>query len=155
MAAAHLKESEPMSDEIQQYINANRDRYTRESIRAQLVAAGHDPAAVDAELERSALRPAAPLKRGTVAAYVWSTYAAGAGAILVFTALGFGLLGLGWLLLYGVIGFFVARRLSRIASPASPLGWVGVVLLAPVAFLLIGGSICAATLAIVLGTLNL
>jgi hypothetical protein len=144
-----------MSDEIQRYINANRDRYTRESIRAQLIAAGHDPTAVDAELERTALPAAAPLKRGTVTAYVWATYLVGAGVILVFTALGLRLLGLGWLLLYGVIGFFVARRLSRISTPDSPLGWVGVILLAPVAFLLIGGGICAATLALVLGTLNL
>jgi len=30
------------------YIRANRDRYSREAIRAQLIAAGHDSAAIDA-----------------------------------------------------------------------------------------------------------
>jgi hypothetical protein len=39
-----------MDPAIHDYIRANHDRYAPEAIRAQLVAAGHDPAAVDAEL---------------------------------------------------------------------------------------------------------
>ena len=35
-------------DTIVQYILANRERYTREALREQLVAAGHDEAAIDA-----------------------------------------------------------------------------------------------------------
>jgi hypothetical protein len=49
-----------MDPKIGDYIRENRDKYTREAIREQLIAAGHDPEAVDAELERSAGQYAAP-----------------------------------------------------------------------------------------------
>ena len=43
------------------YIRANRDRYSREAIRAQLIAAGHDSAAIDAAWEKvTRLDPASP-----------------------------------------------------------------------------------------------
>jgi hypothetical protein len=43
-------------DTIREYIRANRDRYTREAITAQLVANGHDPAEVEAAW--AAMQPA-------------------------------------------------------------------------------------------------
>ena len=42
-----------MNDPIRDYISANRDKYTSEAIREQLLAAGHDLALVDAALEES------------------------------------------------------------------------------------------------------
>jgi hypothetical protein len=38
-----------MDPKIREYIDANHDRYTPEAIRANLIAAGHDPAAIDEE----------------------------------------------------------------------------------------------------------
>jgi hypothetical protein len=38
-----------MDPNIRDYIRANTGRYTPEAIRANLIAAGHDPAAIDAE----------------------------------------------------------------------------------------------------------
>lgn len=40
-------------DQIDEYIQQNRERYTREAIRQQLTAAGHDTATIDAAWERS------------------------------------------------------------------------------------------------------
>jgi len=51
-----------MDPKIDDYIWENRERYTREAIREQLVAAGHDPAAVDAAWDRVAGEPAAPTR---------------------------------------------------------------------------------------------
>jgi hypothetical protein len=42
-----------MYTEVDEYIRANRDRYTREAITQQLIAAGHDRATVDAAWERA------------------------------------------------------------------------------------------------------
>jgi hypothetical protein len=42
-----------MDERIDDYIRANRAKYTREAIRAQLISAGHDAAAVDSALDRS------------------------------------------------------------------------------------------------------
>ena len=50
-----------MDPQIDEDIRQNRDRDTREAMRQQLTAAGHDPAAVDAAWERveaSSTRPA-------------------------------------------------------------------------------------------------
>ena len=48
-------------ERIDEYIRLNRERYTREAIRQQLTAAGHDPAAIDAAWERlAATAPASP-----------------------------------------------------------------------------------------------
>ena len=39
---------DPSGDPIREYIRANKDRFTRKAITDQLIAAGHDPARVDA-----------------------------------------------------------------------------------------------------------
>jgi len=51
-----------MSSQIDDYIRENRERYTREAIREQLIAAGHDPVAVDAGLDRAAVHSAVPAR---------------------------------------------------------------------------------------------
>ena len=102
-----------MDPKIVDYIQANRTRYTREAIREQLIAAGHDPRAVDAELESSAgqyaesTRPVGWRPRwreflvlvvlGAIgAAFVWAdeTYGGGGFAVVVYViivSIGFGL----------------------------------------------------------------
>jgi hypothetical protein len=99
-----------MHDEIDEYIRANRDRYTREAITGQLLEAGHDRAAVDAAWARAqegaasrapiGWRPGWPLLLALVilgaigTALVWAddTYGAGIAPviylILVVIALG-------------------------------------------------------------------
>lgn len=99
--------------QIDEYIRQNRDRYTREAIRQQLTAAGHDLAAIDAAWERveaSSTTPALPagwrpgwreflvlLVVGAIgAALVWASEPYGAGVIapivyaIIFT-IGFGI----------------------------------------------------------------
>ena len=86
-----------MDSEIDGYIRQNRSRYTREAIRAQLIAAGHDPTAIDEAWERLGApsgaatspgwRPGWPvllllLVLGAVgAAVVWAGQPYGAGGI--------------------------------------------------------------------------
>jgi len=50
-------------EQIDEYIRQNRDRYTREAVRQQLIAAGHDPVAIEAAWERIAASSAAPPRR--------------------------------------------------------------------------------------------
>lgn len=100
-------------ERVDEYIRLNRDRYTREAIRQQLTAAGHDPAAVDAAWER--LVASSPASSQTVgwrpgwreflvllvagaigAALVWAGGAYGAGVIApavyaVIFSIGFGI----------------------------------------------------------------
>lgn len=38
---------DPSDDRIRAYIHANRERFTAEAVRSELVAAGHDPGRVD------------------------------------------------------------------------------------------------------------
>lgn len=53
-----------MDQQINDYIKANRDKYTREAIRDQLIAAGHDPAAIDEALQADTAAEAAPMRTG-------------------------------------------------------------------------------------------
>lgn len=46
-----------MDPRIDDYIREHAGTYTREAIRAQLIAAGHDPGRVDAALDQSELAP--------------------------------------------------------------------------------------------------
>ena len=144
-----------MDPTIGDYIRANADRYTPEAIRAQLTAAGHDAGEVDAALAAFAAQRSAQQTSGRAfATYVWVVYGIGIAIIFLFTGVGMGLLGVGWLAAYAALGYLAGRRMSRIATPTSAGGWVGVILLAPIAFLLIGGGICAATIAVVMGLMR-
>ena len=102
-----------MDPQIDEYIRQNRDRYTREAIRQQLIAAGHDRSAIDAGWERvgavstTPTRPAGwrpgwreflvLLVVGAIgAALVWAGFDYGAGVIApivyaVIFSIGFGL----------------------------------------------------------------
>ena len=78
------------SDPIRDYIAANHGKYTRESIRERLVAAGHGAAQIDAawELEVGRARQAAP--GNAVASFALLLYLFGGvvGAVGAFAALG-------------------------------------------------------------------
>jgi hypothetical protein len=56
-----------MAGKITDYIRANRDRYSREAIRAQLIAAGHDSPAIEAAWDdvTRTTKPDPPAPRGT------------------------------------------------------------------------------------------
>ena len=146
-----------MDQQIRDYIHANHDRYTPEAIRAQLIEAGHDQAAVDAELAAFASERAAKPASGTPArALVWSVFWICAVAVLALIGLIFslnrnpdkvaviGLFGAGMLGGYVVLGYFVARWMSRLA-PRSALGWVGVVILVPLALIVVAYGTCTAS----------
>lgn len=96
---------------IDEYIRANQARYTREAVRQQLVAAGHDPASIDAAWERVSASERAPrstgwrpgwreflvlLVLGTIgAAILWAGESYGAGVIApvmyaIVLSIGFG-----------------------------------------------------------------
>jgi hypothetical protein len=97
--------------QIDRYIQEHQERYTREAMRAQLVAAGHSPTAVDLALDRAAVssvlqqgagwRPSwlefiVLLVLGAIgAAVAWANQPYGAGAVApivyaVILAIGFG-----------------------------------------------------------------
>lgn len=147
-----------MDQQIRDYIHANHDRYTPEAIRAQLIDAGHDPAAVDAEVAAFASERAARPASGTAArAYVWSAFWICAVAVLALIGLIFslnrnpdkvsviGLFGAGMLGGYLVLGYFVARWMSRRLAPGSAMGWVGTIILVPLALILVAYGSCTAS----------
>ena len=100
-------------ERIDDYIRQNRERYTREAIRQQLTAAGHDPSAIDAAWDRLAATAPAPSRPGgwrpgwreflvllgvgaIGAAAVWAGYGYGAWVIApivyaVILTIGFGI----------------------------------------------------------------
>ena len=148
---------------IDDFIAEHRERLTREAITEQLEAAGYARADVEAAWERAAL--AAPPKgevSGTMATYVWIVYWLGAALIAAYGLLttfagggGVGVLpfAIGWLLLYLVLAYLPARALARTRSSNLAV-IVAVVVATPVIVVVIGGGICAATLAILLGSMG-
>lgn len=146
-----------MDQKIRDYINANHDRYTPEAIRAQLIEAGHDPAAIDAELAAFGSEHAAkPMSRFPTRGYVWLVFWICAVAVVALIGLVFslnrnpdkvtviGLFGVGLLGGYLVLGYFVARWMSRLA-PRSAMGWLGIVILAPLALIVVAYGSCTAS----------
>ena len=77
-------------DPITDYIRANLGRYTREAIRAQLIATGHDAAQIDAawELEVGRARQAAPGNAVASFALFLYVFVGVIGAFGAFAALG-------------------------------------------------------------------
>jgi len=149
-----------MDPKIRDYIRANHDRYAPEAIRAQLIAAGHDPAAIDVGLAAFASEGTATAGRRPGRTYVWSAFWLWAVGILALIGLLFSvnrnpdrvaviaLFGAGLLGGYVVVGYLIARLMTRPMVPSTAIGaigWVGVILLAPIVFFLIAFGACTAS----------
>jgi hypothetical protein len=126
--------------QITEYIRANATKYTREAIREQLIAAGHDPVQIDGvwELEMSSVREGAA--GGGLAAVARAFFKVGAaiGALGAFAALGISpytgsapIFLVVYAVSYGAIGYGVVRLL-RWAGPRFRIRgvWAGLVGLA-------------------------
>lgn len=147
-----------MDPAIRRYFDEHGATYTPEALRKGLRDAGHDPAVVDDALAAFASERAATLTgRRPSRAYVWSVFWVCAVGILAFIGLLFsinrnpdkvpaiGLFGAALLVGYVVIGYFIARWMSRRLVPKTALGWVGVIVLAPIVFFVIAYGACAAS----------
>jgi len=142
------------NDPIHDYIRANRDRYTKEAIRDQLLAAGHEQAAIDEAWQQivAEATPARP-EGSNLSLYVWILYWLGAGIIAAFIVIGFvgggGFVSffVGWLVAYLVLTYLPARAMAR-ARPTGTGGVLAVIVGVPLLVLLIGGGICFGTIAI-------
>jgi hypothetical protein len=128
--------------QITDYIRANGTKYTREAIREQLIAAGHDPVQIDGvwELEMSSVREGAA--GGGLAAVARAFFIVGAviGALGAFAALGVSpytgsasapIFLVIYAVSYGAIGYGLVRLL-RWAGPRFRIRgvWAGLVGLA-------------------------
>jgi hypothetical protein len=76
-----------MRPEIDGYLRANGAKYTTEALRGQLIAAGHDPAEVDAAIaqfdaERS---PALAQMKSTRSRFWWTVLAVNAAGLVIAT----------------------------------------------------------------------
>ncbi|MGH2418569.1 MAG: hypothetical protein ACRDFY_09575, partial [Candidatus Limnocylindria bacterium] len=147
---------------IEEFIREHRDRLTREAIIQQLESSGYARPDIDAAWERVAsAEPFAGRQRGALATYVWVVYWLGAALIVLYAIYvtvagsGGGFFGFatGWLLLYLAIAFLPARVLAR-SRPSSLAAIIGIVVAAPLIVLVIGGGICAATVAIILRSMG-
>jgi Flp pilus assembly protein TadB len=139
-----------MDPRIADFIREHRTRLTREVITRQLEDAGHDREDIDLTWDRLAAEEpidAAGADR-SLGWYVWVLYLLGAVVIVVVSVVMqlVIILGFGWIVFYLLLAFIPAWSLAR-RRPASWSSLLGVVLLAPLIFVLIGGGICLATLA--------
>ena len=94
-----------MGDPINDYILANRERYTREAIREQLIQAGHDTRAIDRALQEAwPESPSAPSGARNTAEQVQ----------------------IGWAILVYLVGFAAAIWLVVwVVSGSSGASWTG------------------------------
>jgi hypothetical protein len=135
-----------VAGKITDYIRANRDRYTPEALRARLIAAGHDSAAIDAawdEVTRTA-KPDAPAPRGTrrfVTGLALALYVLGFLPVLSLAAAApyrtTGPLALMvGLVIYAVAGYLALRVIRWAAAHLDPgfLGAVVALIALPIAF---------------------
>ncbi|MDP9468325.1 MAG: hypothetical protein M3P32_06245 [Chloroflexota bacterium] len=147
--------------QIAEYIRANGEKYTREAIRDQLVAAGHDPAQIDAALEREmgSARDGAPGAGLAVFAMVLFILAAVIGAFGAVLLLGSAYVGsvsapiflVGYAVSYAAIGYGIVRLL-RWAGPRFRIrgawaGLLGVALIPAYGALMFGTCLGAFTIA--------
>jgi len=148
-----------MDPRVADFIREHRTRLTRKAITRQLEEAGHGRDAIDRTWDRLAAEEpiTAAGGNGALGWYVWIVYVLGAVAVAFIAQPLFtyrsdfeslDLLGLGWiaayLLLAGVAAWFLARW-----RPGSVASGVGLVVLAPLAFVLIGGGICLGTIFVI------
>jgi hypothetical protein len=142
-----------MDPKIADFIRENRGRYTREAIRQRLIEAGHPPEEVDWTWDRlAAAEPEPPASPSGYRTYVWIVFALCA-ALIAFSILGLSYFGVGWLIAFVAIAYWPARWFAR-QRPKDTASWVGLAIAAPLAFVLIGGGICLATVVVVVSTLQ-
>jgi hypothetical protein len=151
-----------LDQRIADYINANRARYTREAITAQLEQAGHDREAIDAAWNEVAKVGSAEGEGRNLGLYVWIVYWLGGSAIAaitIFAAIGSGggsgftAFGIGWLVAYLALTYLPARALAR-ARPTGMAGFLAVVVVSPLVVVLIGGGICLGTVMVFIAGLG-
>ena len=147
-----------MDPAIKRYIDEHGATYTPEALRKGLLDAGHDAAVVDAALAAFASERAAGVAgKRPARAYIWSVFWICAVAIVALIGLIFSinrnpdkvvviaLFGAILLGAYLVLGYFIARWMSRRIVPGSAIGWVGTIVLAPIVFFLVAYGACAAS----------
>ena len=148
------------ADEIRRYLDEHGATYTRDALRASLIDAGHDAAAVDAALiEWEATRTgtgADPEKRRTFGRWAIGLHVAALVAVFILivglkgtTAVGVALLGCAVLGVALVIGGVVSSLIGRALLPG---GGVILALVVPAISALLLGGTCFALLSSAIGT---
>lgn len=140
-----------MDDRIDTYIRENRARYTRAAIRQQLVAAGHDPTAIDQALanirpesagSQSRVRTTSERLQSGWAIFLYLLGFSAPIGLAVWTFL-YGTVLLVWLLLflifYAVAGYFLVRWVTRSVAPAGPIDLIRFFIALPFLFALLLG----------------
>lgn len=147
-----------MNPGIRRYLDEHGATYTPEALRKGLLDGGYDPDEVDVALAAFVSeRATPPAGRRPARGYVWSVFWIGAVCLLALIGLLFSinrnpdkvaviaLFGAILLGVYLVLGYLIARWMSRRIVPGSVIGWVGVVVFAPIAFFLVAYGACAAS----------
>ena len=149
-----------MDPAIRSYLDEHGATYTRDALRASLVAAGHDPAAVDAALgewEAERARGGADPEQGrTFGRWALRLHVAAVVAVFLLlivlkgtSAIGVALLGCAVLAVALVIGWAISSLIGRALLPATG---VILALVAPAISALILGGTCFALLNSLVGT---
>lgn len=142
-----------MGDPIRDYILANRDRYTRDAIRGQLIQAGHDARAIDRALQETWPEPSsAPSGARTTAEKVqigWAIllYLVGLATstwLVVWIVSGssgasYTAFMLAFLALYAVVGLLLVRWVTRWGPPSDFDAWDRTIVGLPLLFALLVG----------------
>ena len=141
-----------MDEQITEYIRANWDRYTREAIRDQLIAAGHDARAVDgalAGLEGARAGARADLEgRRTFGRWALALHVAAVVAVFVAivalkgtTSIGVALIGCVVLAVAMVVGWAISSLIGRALLPGP--GLVMALAVPAVSAIVLGGACLA------------
>lgn len=149
-----------MNPEIKRYLDDHGATYTRDALRASLIDAGHDPAAVDAALVQwEATRTgtgADPERRRTFGRWAIGLHAAALVAVFILivflkgtTAVGLALLGCAVLGVALVIGWVISSLIGRALLPSA--GVILALVVPAISALLLGGT-CFALLNTAIGT---
>ena len=149
-----------MDPEIKRYLDEHGATYTRDALRASLIDAGHDPAAVDTALVQWEAtrtgRGADPEKRRTFGRWAIGLHVAALVAVFILivalkgtTAVGVALLGCAVLGVALVIGWAISSLIGRALLPGA--GAVVALIVPAISALLLGGT-CFALLNAAVGT---
>jgi hypothetical protein len=141
-----------MKPEIERYIREHGDRYTDEALRRELIAAGHDPAEVDAALLERRRTATGGQTVGKVAFvfYIVGGLVGAAGAVLL-ALIGLSAGGIGpaalFVVLFAVVYLAIGYGIVRLARSIRASGWAAALLtiiLVPVFGILVYGTCMAA-----------